>query len=236
MLLVISFVVLISAVSIFGSLYVRKYNKSDALIGIYVASVLMSNILAYKIASYDLGFIISFATAATIIFSITYLLTDIVNERFGRAETIKMIWIAFLSQAAATIFILSAVALPSAPFWTDQEAYARILGSAPRIILASLFTFLIVESLDAYIFAWFKNLTNGKHLWMRSVFSTIPAMSLDTVIFVTLAFSGVQPIIPIMTGMILVKYLVGVVDIPFMYLNRWIMGKAVSSPNVLNGQ
>lgn len=229
MILVISFITLISAVSILGSLYVRKFNKPDALIGIYVASVLMSNILAYKIASYDLGFTISFATAATIIFSITYLLTDIVNERFGRAETIKMIWIAFLSQAAATIFILSAIALPSAPFWADQEAYARIFGSAPKIILASLFTFLIIESFDAYVFSWLKKFTNGQHLWMRSAFSTIPAMTLDTVIFVTLAFSGIQPILPIMTGMILVKYLVGIVDIPFMYLNRWIMGRTPSS-------
>jgi uncharacterized integral membrane protein (TIGR00697 family) len=219
----IIFVLLVSSVSILGSFYVRRYQKPDALIGIYVGSVLMSNILAYKIASYDLGVFTFFAPASVIMFSVTYLLTDIVNERFGRETTVQMIWVAFLAQLAAVVFILTATALPSAPFWSDQEAYYRILSSAPRIIAASLFTFVIMETLDAYIFHWFKQKTNGKHLWLRNVASTLPAMTLDTILFVFLAFYGVFPVLPLITGVIAIKWLVGVVDIPFMYLNRRLM-------------
>lgn len=219
----ILFVLLVSGVSVLGSLYVRKYQKPDALVGIYVGSVLMSNILAYKIASYDLGAFTLFAPASVIIFSVTYLLTDIVNERFGRGTTIQMIWVAFLAQLTTVVFILTAVALQPAPFWLDQEAYSRILLSAPRIIAARLFTFIIMETLDAYIFHWFKLKTNGKHLWLRNVASTLPAMTLDTILFVFLAFYGVLPVLPLIVGVLVIKWLVGVVDIPFMYLNRWIM-------------
>src|SRR3989344_1987459 len=225
LLLIIFWIVLITAFSFFGSWYAYRYNKPDALIGLYVAFVLISNIIAYKISSFDFGFITFFATSATLVFSVSFLLTDIVNEKFGRKETHKMIFIAFLTQVAVAVFIFIAIYLPSAPFWNDQEIFVKILGFAPRIMLASWIAFLISENFDAYVFSWFKNITKGKHLWARNVFSSIPSMALDTVIFVTIAFYGLQPILPLITGVLVLKWLVGVIDIPFMYLNRFIMYK-----------
>jgi len=225
LLLIIIWAAIITTFSLFGSWYIKKYNKPDAIIGLYVAFVLISNILAYKIATFNLGFITFYATAATLVFAVTFLLTDIVNERFGRKETQKMIFIAFLTQIAITLFILLAIYLEPAPFFTDQEAFAKILGFAPRIMLAGWIAFLISENLDAYIFSWFKNITKGNHLWARNVFSSIPSMALDTIIFVTTAFYGVQPLMPLIIGVIILKWIVGIIDIPFMYLNRWIMYK-----------
>ncbi|MBU3907282.1 MAG: queuosine precursor transporter [Nanoarchaeota archaeon] len=222
-LTILNWIVLITMFSLFGSWYARKYNKPDALIGLYVAFVLISNIIAYKIAMFDFGFITLFATSATLVFSVTFLLTDIVNEKFGRKETQKMIFIAFITQIAVACFIWLAISLKPAPFWPDQEIFAKIIGFAPRIMLASWIAFLISENADAYLFSWFKKLTNGKHLWMRNVFSSIPSMALDTFIFVTIAFYGVQPLWTLITGVLVLKWLVGIVDIPFMYLNRWIM-------------
>ncbi len=223
--LLLLWIIIITSFSLFGSWYARKYNKTDALIGLYVSFVLISNIIAYKIVSFDLGFITLFATSATLVFSVTFLLTDIVNEKFGRKETQKMILIAFITQIAVALFILIAIQLPSAPFWTDQENFAKILGFAPRIMIASWIAFLISENLDTYIFSYFKKKTNGKHLWVRNVFSSIPSMLLDTLIFVTIAFYGIQPLTPLILGVVVIKWLVGVINIPFMYLNRWVMGK-----------
>lgn len=225
LLLIIFWIVLITAFSLFGSWYARRYNKPDALIGLYVAFVLISNIIAYKIVAFDFGFITFFATSATLVFSVTFLLTDIVNEKFGRKETQKMIFIAFITQIAVAFFIWLAIQLKPAPFWPDQEIFTKIIGFAPRIMLASWIAFLISENADAYIFSWFKKLTHKKHLWMRNVFSSIPAMALDTIIFVTIAFYRVQPLLPLITGVLVIKWIVGVVDVPFMYLNRWIMYK-----------
>lgn len=231
LLSIIVWISIITVFSLFGSWYARKFERPDALIGLYVAFVLISNIIAYKITVFDLGFTTFFATAATLVFSVTFLLTDIVNEKFGRKETQKMIFIAFITQIATAFFILLAIRLQPAPFWPDQEIFTKIIGFAPRIMLASWIAFLISENLDAYIFSWFKKITNGKHLWLRNVVSSIPAMALDTLIFVTIAFSGIQPLVPLITGVLVVKWLVGIVDIPFMYLNRIILFKNNKIPN-----
>lgn len=224
-LLIFFWIAVTAFFSLFGSWYARKYNKADALIGLYVTFVLISNMVAYKIAAFDFGIVTFFATSATLVFSVTFLLTDIVNEKFGRKDTQKMIFIAFITQIAAAFFIWLTISLEPAPFWPDQDIFAKIIGFAPRIMLASWVSFLISENVDAYLFAWFKKITKGKHLWMRNLFSTIPSMALDTLIFVTIAFYGAQPLLPLIIGILVIKWLVGVIDIPFMYLNRWIMYK-----------
>jgi queuosine precursor transporter len=222
-LTLILWIIGITAFSLLGAGYARKYNRPDMLIGLYVAFVLISNIIAYKIVEFNLGFWTFYATAATLVFSVTFLMTDIVNEKFGRKETQKMILIAFITQIAVTFFIYLAISLPSAPFWNGQEFFSQVLGFAPRVILASWLAFLISENIDAYIFSFFKKLTKGKHLWMRNVFSSIPSMIIDTIIFVTIAFYGIQPLLPLIIGVTAIKWLVGIIDIPFMYFSRYIM-------------
>ena len=222
---IILWIIGITAFSLFGAWYAKKYQKPDGIMGLYVAFVLISNVLAFKIASFDLGFVTFYAPAAVLVFSVTFLMTDIINEKFGRKETHRMILIAFLTQIAVTFFIYLSISLPSAPFWNNQEIFATVFGFVPRIIFASWVAFLISENADAYIFAWFKDKTKGKHLWARNVFSSVPSMALDTVIFVTIAFYGLQPLLPLITGVLVLKWLVGIIDIPFMYLNRFIMYK-----------
>jgi uncharacterized integral membrane protein (TIGR00697 family) len=225
MLELIIWIIAITAFTVFGSWYARRYQKPDALIGLFVAFVLFSNISAAKIAEFNLGFGTFFAPAAVIIFAVTFLMTDIVNERFGRRETHKMILIAFISQVAISVFTWIVLLLSPAPFWTGQSAFELILGQVPRIILASWIAFLISENLDAYIFDWFKKLTKGKHLWSRNAFSSLPSMAIDSILFATIAFYGLQPVVPLIIGIIVTKWLVGLIDIPFMYLNRWVMYK-----------
>ena len=225
LIILILWIIGITAFSLLGAWYARRYNKPDMLMGLYVAFVLISNIIAYKIVEFNLGFYTFYAPAAVLIFSVTFLMTDIVNEKFGRKETQKMILIAFITQIAVTFFIYLAISLPSAPFWKNQKFFSQVLGFAPRVILASWIAFIISENMDAYIFSFFKKLTKGKYLWIRNAFSSLPSMILDTLIFVSIAFYGIQPLLPLIIGVTAIKWLVGVIDIPFMYLNRWIMYK-----------
>jgi len=95
----------------------------------------------------------------------------------------------------------------------------------PRIVVASWVAFLASENVDAFIFAWFKAKTGGKHLWARNALSSIPAMVVDSVLFITLAFYGTMPVVPLILGMLVTKWLVAVIDIPFMYLNKWIISR-----------
>lgn len=227
LILLIIWIIGITSFTLLGSWYAKKYKKPDLLIALYVTFVLVAQILAAKVSMFDLGFKQFYGPSGVLVFSITYLLTDIVNEKFGRKETHKMVAIAFVSQLAMVFFIWLGTIFPPAPFWTLQESWQQIFGLVPRITLASWIAFLISENFDAYMFYIFKKITKGKHLWMRNVFSSIPALLLDSLIFIPVAFYGVMPLLPLIIGQTAVKWLVGLINIPFMYLNKAMLGKTV---------
>ena len=223
MVVIILWIVGITAFSLFGAFYARKYARPDALIALYVTFVILSQIIATKIGEFDLGFTVVTAPAAVLIYAVTFLITDIVNERFGRLETHRMILIALVAQLGMVFFLWLGIIIKPAPFWPNQKAWESIIGLVPRITLASLVAFFVSENLDALLFHRLRELTKGRHLWLRNVVSSLPALTVDTFLFITIAFYGELPLLPLIQGQIATKYLVGLVDIPFMYLNRWLM-------------
>lgn len=227
--LILLWILIVSFTTIVASYYVKKFDRPDALIGLYITLVTVANIVAQKVIEYDFGSISFFATSGTILFAVTYLVTDIMNEKFGLREARRMVFLAFAMQVVVALFFYMVISAVPAPFYLNQEAFSSILGSSLRIIGASLLSFIIVELMDVYLFHWIKKITNGKHLWMRSAFSTLPTMVIDSVLFVSLAFYGVLPILPIIVGLVVVKWLVGIMDVPFMYLSRYIMYSKSSS-------
>lgn len=235
MFLTLLIIVVISIFTLAGSFYARRYQRADALIALYVVFAALSQIIASKIATFDLGFAQVQAPAAVLIFAVTFLLTDIVNEKFGQRETHRMIGITLFTQIAMVVFLYIATKLPPAPFWNKQAEWEALLGVVWRITIASWITFVVSENLDAWLFAVFRRATKGRHLWLRNVMSTIPALTVDTILFVTLAFSGTGiPLWTLMIGQFATKYLVGILNIPFMYLNKAIMGNEVAVKNVVS--
>lgn len=229
--LILFWIIIVSVFGVGGAYYAKRYNRPDALIAFYVTLVIIANIGAQKTVSFNLGFTELFAPVTVLIFSVTFLLTDIVNERFGRKETQRMIFIAFCSQIALILFSYLILESKGAPFFQNQQAFEALLGNVPRIIAASLVAFIVSENFDAYLYHWFRRLTNDKHLWLRNIFSSIPSMLLDSALFVTIAFYGIMPIIPLIIGLSVTKWLVGVIDIPFMYISRAIMGNPLKLNN-----
>lgn len=218
-------IVVISTFTLFGALYARRYKRADALIALYVVFAALSQIMASKIAVFNFGLFEVTAPAAVLVFAVTFLITDIVNEKFGRVEVHKMIFVTFVTQVAMVVFLFIGGQLSPAPYWDKQAAWDALLGVVPRITVASWITFLVSENLDAWLFAVVRRWTKGRHLWARNVFSTLPSLTVDTILFVTLAFAGTDlPLWPIMLGQFATKYAVGIIDIPFMYLNRAFLG------------
>ena len=223
MLEVLAWIIAISLFTVAGSYYAKRFNKPDALIALYVTFVLLAQVMASKIAVFDLGFTQLMAPSAVLVYSVTYLMADIVNERFGRKAVHWMIFICFIAQVAQVFFLWLATIVTPAPFWEGQAAWEAIIGLVPRIVVASWIAFLISENFDAVVYAWFRKITRGRHLWMRNVFSSIPALTIDTLIFISIAFWGIAPLDALVPGQLGVKWLVGLVNVPFMYLNKWIM-------------
>ena len=221
---------IIISFSLLGSAYARQFNKPDALIALYVLFTSLSQIMASKIAVFDVFGFSVVAPAAVIVFAVTFLFTDIVNEKFGQRQVHLMILITFITQVALVIFLFIGGSLPPAPFWHNQDSWDIILGTVPRITYASWLTFLVSENLDAWLFNLTRKFTNGKHLWARNVFSSFPALTVDTVLFVTLAFFGTGiPLLPVMKGQFITKYIVCLLCIPFMYLNKSMLGSDSSN-------
>lgn len=203
--------------------YIRRYRRPDLAIAFYVLYMALSQIIASKIATFHLIFTTFYAPAAVLIFPFTFQITDIVNEAFGRHEVHRMIFITFISQVFMTVFLYMASMISPAPFWPYQESWNNIISLVPRITMASWVAFLVSENLDAYLYDRLRNLTKGKHLWVRNVFSDIPSLTIDSIIFVSLAFYGIVPILPLIWGQMVLKWIVGIIDTPFIYLSRWIL-------------
>ncbi|MBP9758044.1 MAG: queuosine precursor transporter, partial [Candidatus Pacebacteria bacterium] len=186
-LLIVVWAATVSLFAIGAAYYARTTNRSDMIVALYVTLVIASNLVASKIIGYDVRFTTLFAPGATLLFSVTFLLTDIVNEKFGRRETQRMIYIAMFAQIAFLLFSYIVLRATPAPFFAGQAAFESVFASVPRIAAAGLITFLISESLDAYLYQWFRLKTHGRNLWLRNAFSSIPAMLVDSALFVTLA-------------------------------------------------
>jgi queuosine precursor transporter len=156
---------------------------------VFVAVLVISNTVAVKLFSVG-PFVFS---GAEFIFPISYIFGDILVEVYGYARSRKVIWTAFFVLIAMSLIYWIVGLLPSAPGWENQEAYMKILGLVPRITIASIIAFWAGEFSNSFVLAKMKILTKGKHLWTRTIGSTIVGQSIDTLLFTVIAFYGLIP-------------------------------------------
>jgi len=197
--------------------FVSKKFGYEYLIGIFAASIVIVNILNSKMVEvWGLTF-----PAGTILFASMFLMTDILSEFFGKQAAKRAVWAGFLANIFFLLSLSVALIFPAASFWQNQDAFAAILGSTPRIILASIMAYIIGQLHDIWAFHFWKRITKSKYLWVRSCLSTIPSQFIDTLIFFSIAFYGVMPLIPLMVSAFAIKAVIAILDTPMMYLTRW---------------
>ncbi len=159
------------------------------LMALYLTGLLVSNLIAGKVALIG-GLVLP---AAVILFPLTYVIGDVFTEVYGFAKMRRVIWTGFACNLFAVLVFLGAIALPHPDFWGGQEAFSTVLGTTPRILVASLCGYLFGEFSNAAILSKLKIKTSGKHLWVRTIVSSIIGEALDTVIFISIAFWGTMP-------------------------------------------
>ncbi|UGV41321.1 queuosine precursor transporter [Methanococcoides orientis] len=186
-------------------------------IGIFAGLVVTGQILATKVALFG-PFVVP---AGVIVHATTFLITDALCEFHGKKIAKQALWSGFLASILLVIAIQTAIALPSAPFWSGQEAFDLTLNSTGRIVFASLIAYIISQNWDVFIFDKIKTKTNGKHLWLRNCASTMSSQGLDTIIFITIGFYGLMPLVPLIIGQYIVKLLIATMDTPFLYAIKW---------------
>ncbi len=169
----------------------REVSVLFMLAGILFATcLLISNILATKILLIGPWA----APAGVLIFPIAYILNDVITEVWGFGKARLIIWTGFAVDILAVLFFTMGIAIPGAPFWQNQEAFATVLGNTPRIVVASLSAYLIGSFLNAFVMSRMKVATKGKGFSARAILSTLVGESADSLIFISIAFTGVFPI------------------------------------------
>jgi uncharacterized integral membrane protein (TIGR00697 family) len=167
----------------------RSYKYLDVLTTAFVVILLVSNLVAQKICMIG-PFAVS---GAVILFPITYIFGDVFTEIYGFAASRRAIWLGFFGTALLYLMGYITIALPAAPGWHNQQAFATVFGFIPRILAASLIAFWAGEFANSYTMARLKLFTNGRKLWTRTIGSTIVGQAVDTALVITLTFAGVVP-------------------------------------------
>ena len=186
----------------------RKTDKNLSLIrGIFIAALLTANVVSSKIV-YFWGLTVP---AAVVAYPLTFLMTDVIGEIWGREEANRTVRLGFICQVISLILIALALILPVAPFADNQAAFSSILGSSFRVVAASMLAYVCSQSWDVWIFHRIRDkyiekkgsTRGGRWIWNNA--STMTSQLIDTVIFIVAAFAGTVPNI---FSMILSQYVV----------------------------
>ena len=213
---------------------------------IFVTSLLIANVVSSKI----LQFGVFVVPAAVVAYPLTFLMTDVIGEIWGKAEANRTVKIGFICQMLSLILIGLAVLLPVAPFADNQETFKSILLSTFRVAGASMIAYLCSQTWDVWTFHKIRDryfqkhgtIRGGKWLWNNG--STMTSQIIDTAIFITIAFYGTVPNIwQMILSQYCVKLIYAACDTPFFYLltrgsiyeQKDKSGVAISDPGVRMG-
>jgi queuosine precursor transporter len=200
----------------------KSFKHLDTITALFVTVLLISNVASTKIVALGpLTF-----DGGTILFPLSYIFGDILTEVYGYARSRKVIWLGFAAALLMSATFMIVGALPPAPDWPNQEAFDKILGLTPRIVIASLIAYSAGGFTNSYTLAKIKVWMQGQHLWVRTISSTLVGQVVDTALFILIAFAGVEGFSSSLLWMLIVSnYLFKCgVEILFTPVTYWITG------------
>ncbi len=172
------------------------YKYFSILCMIFISALLTANIASSKLIS-----IFNYTmSGGVVVFPISYIIGDIITEVYGYKRARQLIWGSILCFVFCIAMIYLVINLPSSEYWHNQAAYTLVLGSVPRIIIASLISYCVGEFTNSYIlarmkiFAVLNNKNNKWLLFMRILVSCIVGIVFDTSIFISIAYFGDMPL------------------------------------------
>jgi uncharacterized integral membrane protein (TIGR00697 family) len=195
----------------------RSYRYYDLVMAAFVTVLLCANVIgASKLATvfgYTFG-------AGVLFFPISYVFGDILTEVYGYARARKVVWAGFGALLFASLMSAIVLAFPPAPDWPHQAAFETVFGNTPRIALASLVAYFAGEFTNSFVLAKMKVAMQGRHLYARTIGSTIAGEAVDSAIFYPLAFLGVwtaPQVLAVMVSNYAIKVAWEAVMTPFTY-------------------
>lgn len=206
-----------------------------------VTSLIVANMIGVKLFSIDVAGIPVEHTAGMLPFPLTFILTDLLNEFYGKKATRMIAWIAFGMAIFAFILVMAARALPileGIPGTADDRSFETVFGGSALMNLSSIVAFLFGSLIDIAVFGFFKRLTRGKMVWLRATGSTVVSQLFDSFVITILYFQVMQGLTggevagfdfvlrTALTGYIL-KFVIALLLTPAIYAGRGFLRRVV---------
>ena len=194
------------------------------LSGLFIAALVCCNLIFQKFFTWSPFGIYTFEISAGIIaYPITFLVTDIISEIYGRKKANSVV----LSGLFASIFVLGIVMVANsvqATEWSpvNDATFSNVFGLTGVAVGASMLAYLLAQFIDIRVFHFWKKLTNGKHLWLRNNASTFSSQLVDTAtVLVLLCLAGGiawDKFWVLLLNGFLFKVIMALIDTPILYL------------------
>ena len=151
-------------------------------------------------------------------FLLAIVVTNATAELHGRRVAQRMVFMGFVPLLVSIGLMQLVLALPPAAGWGGQATAEAVFGSSMRLILAGIVAYGISQSLDVTIFTWMRGQPGGHMLWLRATVAAVVAQTVDTLIFVTIAWFGKFPLLPVIGGQLTAKAVIWLLAVPLLYL------------------
>jgi uncharacterized integral membrane protein (TIGR00697 family) len=170
------------------------------LVATFVTCLIVGDLIGNKLSEFTvLGTTFTWSVGM-IPFPVTFLLTDLLNEFYGKrvARTVTIIGFAM---AALTFGLIAIAGIPAFagfthdPTWpgTNEAGFRNVFEGSQRMLIASMSAYLIGQFVDIFVFNKLKRMTSNRFLWLRATGSTAISQGVDTVLIQTIAFWGLMP-------------------------------------------
>jgi hypothetical protein len=205
------------------------------LAGIFIASLISCNLIIQKFFFFFfwlpfIGYYTFQQSVRLLVYPITFLMTDIISEIYGMKKANRVV----IAGLFASLFMLLVVTISNhttAVPWSPVDGYTfnKVFGLSGAAVFASMMAYLFAQFIDVRVFHFWKNLTNGKHLWLRNNASTIFSQFVDTfIVLFLLCYLNViewDMFSKLLLNGFLFKVFFAVFDTPIFYLLSWYLKK-----------
>ena len=199
------------------------------LSSIFITALVVSNLIFQKFFSWYpfnfevFGIKLFELSVGVLPYPITFLITDIISEIFGKRKANQVVVMGILASIFSIGLLLLGDVLPaSSTSPIDDKTFNLVFSASPLAVLASMSAYLIAQFLDIRIYHFWKQLTQGKYLWLRNNFSTFSSQIIDstTVIALLCIFDILawDLFLGLVLSSITFKIVVAVIDTPLLYL------------------
>ncbi len=154
---------------------------------IFIASLVACNLIFQKFFILDLHYFVLILSVGIIPYPITFLITDIISEIYGKEKANKLVLSGFFASIFVIIILLISDYVTAVYFSpVDDATFNQVFGLFGPAVFASMCAYLFAQFIDIRIFHYFKEATNGKHFWLRNNCSTLFSQMIDTASVISL--------------------------------------------------